>query len=284
MENEEDLSNYYSFLKNIKRLGERSIFEYVKQYRRLKSLSLTQESVNQYIADCKNTDVARGFMKSYLIFRNLHKTIDLPPRPSGTEKKRLFRPIPPEEWKSFIAYVYSKNFKDGILFELIYQGALRRVEVPTIKVNSFHWNEWFDNMDGFCKLNVIGKGDKERTVLVNSETAEKIFTHFHNKFNLDDAEKLKTFINSDSRLFGLQDNQERKVNDFLNKYSLKFFSGKRNIRPHELRHQRATELLGRGIPPHDIKNYLGHSSISTTEKYIHQKEEESISNIQNILS
>lgn len=283
---EEEASKYYSFLKNIKRVGDRTIFQYIKHMRRL-PLEITQDSVNKFISDCKNTDVARAFMKSYLVFTGLHKNIDLPPRRTGTEKKRLFRPIPPEEWKEFIDGVYAQSFKDGMMFEIIYQGALRRVEIPTIRINSFHWSEWFMNIHEFCKLDVIGKGDKERTVLINPETAEKLFSHYVSKFNLEDDDKIQMFINSSDKLFGIEDDHERKVNDLLDKYSIKFFKERnleRNIRPHELRKQRATELLSRGVPMHDIKNYLGHSNVAITEKYIQEAEGESISNIQEVLS
>jgi integrase/recombinase XerD len=57
----------------------------------------------------------------------------------------------------------------------------------------------------------------------------------------------------------------------------------RDIRPHELRHCRATELLERGASVHWIKTYLGHSSIAITEIYLHQSDEQNLKNIEKIL-
>ena len=37
--------------------------------------------------------------------------------------------------------------------------------------------------------------------------------------------------------------------------------------PHTMRHTTATHMLEAGIPMMAIKNFLGHSSISTTERY-----------------
>ena len=37
--------------------------------------------------------------------------------------------------------------------------------------------------------------------------------------------------------------------------------------PHTMRHTTATHMLEAGVPIVAIKNFLGHSSISTTERY-----------------
>ncbi len=44
------------------------------------------------------------------------------------------------------------------------------------------------------------------------------------------------------------------------------FLGKRYT-PHTMRHTTATHMLEAGVPIMAIKNFLGHSSISTTERY-----------------
>lgn len=41
------------------------------------------------------------------------------------------------------------------------------------------------------------------------------------------------------------------------------------LHPHMLRHTYATRLIERGIPIHDVAKLLGHSSIATTERYLH---------------
>lgn len=46
-----------------------------------------------------------------------------------------------------------------------------------------------------------------------------------------------------------------------------------NITLHSVRHAHATNLSREGVPPHTIKTLLGHSSIKTTERYLHETKE-----------
>lgn len=43
----------------------------------------------------------------------------------------------------------------------------------------------------------------------------------------------------------------------------------RRLTLHKLRHGYATALLEAGVPIHEIKELLGHSSVATTERYAH---------------
>jgi integrase/recombinase XerD len=43
------------------------------------------------------------------------------------------------------------------------------------------------------------------------------------------------------------------------------------VSPHWLRHARATHALGRGAPIHLIQATLGHTSVSTTGRYLHAR-------------
>jgi integrase/recombinase XerD len=45
--------------------------------------------------------------------------------------------------------------------------------------------------------------------------------------------------------------------------------GPRPINPHMLRHSYATRLIDRGVPVHVVQRALGHSSLQTTQKYLH---------------
>jgi len=139
---------------------------------------------------------------------------------------------------------------------------------------------WLDDMGKPCHLIVLGKRDKERIVLINPETAEKILNSYFKKYNLNTPEKIERFANSHSLIFPkLKDDD---VYNIIHRGSKRCLG--RDIRPHELRHERATELEAMGVPIRDIKVYLGHSNLATTEIYLHKSDKESIKNIQEILN
>ena len=50
-------------------------------------------------------------------------------------------------------------------------------------------------------------------------------------------------------------------------------SGIKGLRFHDLRHTFATRLREMGVAIEDVRDFLGHSSITTTERYSHRNEE-----------
>lgn len=263
------------YLKDTKRMSDRTLALYLNYYRMIDlELLPKQEYVNAFIQDHKNNVVVRAMMLNLLKFKGLHKEIDMPDKATGKIKKRLIRAISNEEIYLLSKKLHERSFKHGLIFDLIYQGALRRVEIPTIRINSFQWMSWQENPSDFCKLNVIGKNDKERTVLINPATARSILTFYSQKF--PDIE-LPDFANKNDLLFSNANGEQLTefiVYDIIKSGSKKHLG--RDIRTHELRHARATELEKKGVQIKDIKNYLGHSNIKTTEIYLHRSEAESL--------
>lgn len=48
-----------------------------------------------------------------------------------------------------------------------------------------------------------------------------------------------------------------------------------NVSPHWLRHAHASHSLDRGAPLHLVQATLGHSSVATTERYLHARPNDS---------
>jgi len=278
------LKEFEDFLRESKRLSKKTIKLYLYWIKDLEIENLNQDYLNRYIQKKGNHFVVRGAVLSFLEMTGLNKTFELPRPPTGRKKKRLIRDISNEEFVKLRAHFYSKGIKYGLLLDIIYEGALRLVEVPTIRLKSFKWLEWLKDPTKHLKLTVIGKGNKERTVLISPETAEILFRYYVEKYNLETFEQLIDFSNSQTILFTGKKGyiNENIVYKIISKESQKALGW--SIRPHELRHKFATELEKKGVQIRDIKNYLGHSELSTTEIYLHKSEKESISNIENILS
>lgn len=277
---------FQNYLEQERQIGKRTIAIYIFYYKHFNPLELSQDYVHEFIVKHKNTPSVRGFISNYLNYHGI-TTITIPRKAKGGNKvKKLIRTISRDELDTFRKFLYNKSFKQGLIFDLIYQGALRRFEVTTIKIGSFKWNDWFKDISAFCKLIILGKGNKERMVLINPETAEAIVNHYMKINQFSTMIELTGFLESNAeRLLFKKSNGEpltsQNVYDFIKRNSL--IALKRDIRPHELRHERASELERKGVSVHDIKNYLGHARISTTEIYLHRTGEESIENIKEII-
>lgn len=279
----EHLEEFRKFLAETKGLGQISQYRYCVWMREFDPNQISQDYINEYVQLKGNHSQIRGAMLNFLEYAGLKKVFDMPPKMTGRKRKRLIREITQDEIKILRDYLYRQSFKKGLVFDLIHQGALRRFEIPTIRINSFRWLDWIENMDKPCHLVIQGKGDKERTVLINPETAEMIFNHYNSKYALNTMALIMAWANSPSLLFSAEGKMitVHRVWSIIHKGSVKALG--RDVRTHEVRHARATELERLGVPVQDIKNYLGHSSLATTEIYLHKSEKESIAVIEGLI-
>lgn len=221
-------------------------------------------------------------MKSYLEFLGKEREFDLPITKRGTKQRRLIRPVSMVEINRLREEAYHRKKRDGIIMDLLYWGALRRGEILTIQVNSFDWAEFFGYPTKYGKVRVRGKGKKDRIVLVHPDAMRTLLgIYFEKKIitNFMTPEEMIQKLNSmDAPLFKkLSEWQVWKIVRF---YSTKFL--KRDIRTHEIRHARATQLEDEGVSIKDIQRYLGHSSLMTTEIYLHSDEGKSLERIKKV--
>lgn len=280
---DEYIEEFIGFMKDIKDYGEITLYRYSIAMRDFDLNQISQDYINRYVQQRKNTSVIRGAMMCFFEFAGIKKQFDMPPKATGHKDPRKKRDISKDEYDAVSRHLYSKSFRDGLMFNIIYEGALRISDVKSIRLNSFVWDDFLK--DGKpCKLVVYGKGRKSRTVLVNPETMEKILKHYSKDIDLGDADTWQDFKSSKTNLF-------RKNKKALSEYQIwkiihvaSIEAIGRDIRPHELRSARATELLDMGIPIHQVKTYLGHTSVATTEIYINQDDKKTISDISEIIN
>jgi integrase/recombinase XerC len=107
----------------------------------------------------------------------------------------------------------------------------------------------------------MGKGRKERMVPFNQASERALRAWLKDRAAISRGEAL--FVNfRGTRLTG------RSVDRLLRKY-VRQFSTQTGISPHALRHSFATHLLQRGADLRAIQELLGHTRISTTQRYTH---------------
>ncbi|MCH2109811.1 MAG: tyrosine-type recombinase/integrase [Polyangiaceae bacterium] len=152
------------------------------------------------------------------------------------------------------------GLRDRALLELIYGSALRVGEVAAVNVDSF-------SQDMQLVL-VMGKGQKERQVPVGGPCRQALGEYLairasfaHPKTGLIDSHAL--FLSSRGKRLSV-----RRIQEIVQKLGAQAV-GRSHVHPHALRHSAATHLLEAGADLRAIQEILGHSSISTTEKYTH---------------
>lgn len=151
------------------------------------------------------------------------------------------------------------NERDYAIITLFLNCGMRLSELVGIDIKNINFND--------CKLSVIGKGNKERTIYLNKACMNAINTYL--------AVRPRDGVKSDSRdaLF-LSERKERISNrtvQYIVKqelYKAGLDTNKYSV--HKLRHTAATLMYQYGnVDIRALQELLGHESISTTEIYTH---------------
>ena len=160
----------------------------------------------------------------------------------------------PQQWTS----ITSEEFiwvRDMAIFELLFASGIRVSELCNIK---------FENINDYhMTIMIYGKGNKERLIYLEHDEVISSFNTYL-LFRKQAAINLPyVFITK----FG-QKLSTQAVRNLVTKYTTLADINK-NITPHSFRHTFATLLLEEGVDIKYIQDFLGHSSISTTQLYLH---------------
>lgn len=153
------------------------------------------------------------------------------------------------------------GFRDQVLLNLMYASGARAQEICDLKVRDFLVEK------DLYKLTVTGKGNKTRRIVIAKPCGILL------KRYLEETGKSRQW---DAYIFSSQIHPQMTIScieEIYKKYITlarqehpEMFLEKR-YSPHTMRHTTATHMLEAGVPIMAIKNFLGHSSISTTERY-----------------
>lgn len=150
--------------------------------------------------------------------------------------------------------------RDKAIFEMLYSSGCRVSELASLCIK--------DLTADFSSAIVTGKGKKDRRVY----------------FESDAVESLKKYLEDRKKRFLEKGKKDDVLNVFINQqgtalttkgisWILARYSGvegiNRHVSPHAFRHTFATSMLSSGADVRVVQEMLGHSSISTTQRYTH---------------
>ena len=149
--------------------------------------------------------------------------------------------------------------RDRAMLEVLYGSGLRVSELVGLDLGDVDL--------GSCTLRVMGKGSKERVVPVGEPCARALraYLSFRSELRHPTAaqDERALFLSERGKRIGV-----RRVQTLVHRYGA-LGAGRADMHPHALRHTCATHMLGGGADLRAIQELLGHSSLSTTQRYTH---------------
>ena len=145
--------------------------------------------------------------------------------------------------------------RDVAVLELLFASGMRVSELCSLTTESI------DLQDGTVRI--YGKGSRERIIQIGNADVMSALRTYYNAFSSDIVRGGPFFLNRlNHRL------SEQSVRFMINKYAMRSNIAL-HITPHMFRHYFATLLLEENVDIRYIQQFLGHSSILTTQIYTH---------------
>jgi integrase/recombinase XerC len=153
-----------------------------------------------------------------------------------------------------------ERLRDAVILELLYGCGIRVSELAALDVADLMLDEG--------SLRVLGKGGKERVVPIGSKALAALYGYLprraelgHSRLGAGDPSAV--LLSRRGRRLGV-----RRIQTLVRRYGA-LGAGRPDLHPHALRHTCATHMLEGGADLRAIQEMLGHSSVSTTQRYTH---------------
>lgn len=150
--------------------------------------------------------------------------------------------------------------RDATVVKLLFFTGIRIGEAIRLNVSDIDWDE--------MQIRIIGKGDKERLIPINSKLVQILERWLVVRNKLKPMESPALFITMGGPRRGTRMSHDAMLLAVRNCFKSIGIPPKK-YSPHKLRHTCATELLRKGVPVEQISQILGHAKLDTTLIYAH---------------
>lgn len=217
----------------------------------------------------KNSTIARRLSTLRSFYRYLNEYVGIANNPFIYVKgPKLSKKIPEFLFEHEVNYLLdsfdlstNEGYRNRVIFETMYACGLRLSEIVDLKIENIDFNQDI--------ILIIGKGSKERLVPFYPalhDLLQHYLSHIRNNWVVDDNNPY-VFVNQRGKqLTG------RGIQYILNKV-VNASNLMTHVHPHMFRHSFATHMLDNGADLRVVQELLGHSSLSTTQIYVHVTQE-----------
>lgn len=271
--NEHLIDSFLSYLKLERRLSENTCNSYridllqFDTFINKKIEDLTKDDIDRYIQYLQTAYKENSYLRKVAALKSLNKYLrdyklgsndQIELLVAKKREKRIPKFLSQEQIDLFLNQFNgskSIDIRNQAMFETLYATGMRVSEIINVKVTDV-------NLENGT-IRVVGKGNKERIVILNQSSISCLETYIHSaraKLQEDYTDIL--FLNNKGKPLTRQG-----FNFILKKYANNV--GITEISPHIFRHSIATHMLNNGGDLRMIQLLLGHANISTTEVYTH---------------
>ncbi len=271
--NEHLIDSFINYLKLERRLSENTCNSYRIDLMQFDAFAnklicdLSKQDIDEYIIYLKSGYKENSYLRKVASLKSLNKYLRDYKLGSNDQIELLVAKKKEIRIPKFLSQVEIDMFldqlengtpiqtRDKAMFETLYSTGMRVSEIINIKVSDV-------NLDNGT-IRVIGKGNKERIVIINQSSKDSLTDYIYKARTILESELCDTlFLNNKGKPLSRQG-----FNFILKKYAANV--GITEISPHIFRHSIATHMLNNGGDLRMIQMLLGHANISTTEVYTH---------------
>ncbi len=271
--NEHLIDNFISYLKLERRLSENTCNSYridlmqFDAFANKEIAKLSKDDIDRYIKYLHTAYKENSYLRKVAALKSLNKYLrdynlgsndQIELLVAKKREKRIPKFLTQEQIDLFLnQFEGSKpiDIRNQAMFETLYATGMRVSEIINVKVTDV-------NLENGT-IRVVGKGNKERMVILNQSSVSCLETYIYSartKLQEDYTDIL--FLNNKGKPLTRQG-----FNFVLKKYANNV--GITEISPHIFRHSIAAHMLNNGGDLRMIQLLLGHANISTTEVYTH---------------
>ncbi len=263
------IETYSEYLIFQKGLSPNTVDSYISDLKKLslylQDSEISQQSIENYFLDISDFNYSTSTKKRfYSSIKNFLKYLDeeeniLQIKLSELRLKSI-RKLPEvlsvEDIEKMInAYQHDDflNSRNKTIIDVLYSTGCRVSELCNINLSDL------DLVDNSLKLK--GKGSKQRIVPIGSELKVNLLKYLKIRENFINSKGEPLFLTKS------RNNLDRTAVFRIIKSTALKASLDTNIHPHTLRHSAATHMLEGGCDLRTVQEFLGHSSVSTTQIY-----------------